>query len=116
MAMVFDADEMKRGEEAVIAGATEELVSRLRESVSGEVKKMVREQFIQSIRETVGAIILEMVDEGFVPVNEYGEPKGAKKTLREAIGDAARKYLAEKVDSRGEASTYGGSETRLSFI
>ncbi len=65
------------------------------------------------IEEVLGQSIADLVDADFTPVDEWGEPTRKEATsLRKLTKEKATKYLAEKVDKDGKASSYGSVGTR----
>lgn len=84
-----------------------------------QVQKQVDAHAAAYFKKVIGPITKEMVEKvDFPETNRYGEPKGARLTLREHLAKRAETYLSEPVDSNGKAawergSSYDMKHTRL---
>lgn len=86
------------------------------ESAGREIKKDVHSAVAATINEKVSALIDASLETGIQPMNSYGEPLGERTTLKAMIGKAGEKYLTEKVDKEGRASSYQQVGTRLEYL
>ena len=49
----------------------------------------------------VQRVVVETLDGQFRETNQYGEPRGEPRTLRELVAERARQYMTEQVDANG---------------
>ncbi len=83
-----------------------------------EVKNLV-EQAHANIVEKVNAIMYTAVEqvfnEPFQRINVWGEPEGEPTTIKDMIALEAKNYWEQKVDSRGNVSSYTNAKPRAEY-
>lgn len=96
----------------------------LRDEFDGSVRDLFREQ-VQAIAKQAAPKIIEahlnlaidnIVNGQYQPVNEWGEAKGPKTSLREMVQSRCVSYLNDKVNSRGETASYDTVGTRAQWL
>lgn len=96
----------------IITEAARQLIAKTKRDISGEVAAVVR----AGIEKQVEGIVSETIKQGVAITNNYGEPTGKSVTLREVIVDQAKKWMEQKVNTRGEVDTYYGRDGAVSRV
>lgn len=65
------------------------------------VRKMVAERAKREIDSKLLGVLDEILGGEFQPIDNYGEPNGARTTLREMVKTRTLKFLEEKVNDKG---------------
>lgn len=108
-------DVIDRAAEKLIDGFDEDygdLRTQIVLAVKTEMVKRAESQ-IDSILE---ASLADLLDTDFQPIDEWGDKKGSKTTLRKLVKEKSMAYLKAKVDENGKESTYRAAETRANWL
>lgn len=107
----IDIDEMK---EEIKILATEKLLRLIKCKLINDITKIANDL----INEKINNLIEETLNELYYPIDEYGDSKGEKTTLRELFKKNALEWWNQYVDSEGKftISTYGNTKKRYEYI
>jgi hypothetical protein len=107
--------DQERLEQAIVDRAVDELLGgegRIDVRIGDEIKRQVSEVLAKTLHTRIEAALNEVMsralDTEMQPVSVWGEREGNPTTIRAALHERARNFWNEKVDSKGEKSTYGG--------
>jgi len=127
MEIKFDRDEIKKaiveqcmfemyGVDTDEGCRIDYLYNMVRDEVTKQYKEMIHEKVIDHIEKMVPPLLNELIDRPYQPIDEYGEPRGPQKTIREAMKDKMSVIWEEKVDAKdGSRSSYGGIQ-RIEYL
>jgi len=98
--------------EAICIGIRSDIVQatarELFQNLRHEIQKDVRNSIKHEIDRQLSAIVTEALAGKVQPTDEWGEPTGEITTVRDLLREKAAKFLEEKVDSSGDATSYSG--------
>lgn len=97
---------------AIVRAGIEQLIKDIRP----ELRRKIESQVLATIVEEAGQLAGHLVEQAFLEevqqTNEWGQPRGETKTLRDILVERATVHLSEKVDERdGEVNSYSGRNT-----
>lgn len=109
--------------EDVVEKAAERLLEELSDtdeswidSLKSRVLTAVTAKATTHIDAVLAETVSRLADTEFTPVDEWGDRKGKATTLREMIKTRALSYLTQKVDERGNPSTYHAAMSRATWL
>ncbi len=83
-------------EELVVMEAARQFLTRLDEQTKRDLTNLYLAAVKVKVAEHAAAAVQELLDGDYQPVNDYGEPRGPRKTLREDIVRIASTWLTSK--------------------
>ncbi len=93
------------------------MYTMVKQEIKEEYKKHIHEKVIANIEEMVPPLLNELIDRPYQPMDEYGEPRGPVKTIREVMKDKMSSIWNEKVDSKdGTTSTGYYGISRIEYL
>lgn len=103
--------------ESIIANA---LVDKVAGMLVKNVQEIVKERVLAMADEKFDALAREKMTEFFLKehkkTTQWGDPTGEAFTMRELLLDRFQKFMAEKVDDKGNASNYSGNLPRSQWL
>lgn len=96
----------------------EELFERVRKAVDTRITQLFKDQADAQIRSAIDAAILNGFEREYTRVNSWGEREGSPTTIRKELEKVIGNYWNEKVDSKGQKSSYPSERdlTRAEWI
>jgi len=85
------------------------------ETVQSMVKAQIEPTFRSEIELAMRAEIENILSAKITPVDMWGDKAGHETTIREQLAKKARQFWDEKVDAKGNLSSYGG-EPRHTWV
>lgn len=112
MEFKFDQEKLEQQiiEQAVdrIYGDEENIYHRIRDRVDARLNDALAKGLNSAIENAINEVMERALDDEIQPVNIWGEREGQPTTIRGALHERAKNFWHEKVDGKGEKSTYGG--------
>lgn len=107
--------------DAVIVQAVAQLAETFRtnEDIADEIKLRSVEIIKDQVNQRIDTILKDKLESfDFPDTNNFGEPKGPTRTMREFIDAEVKNHLQQEVDYQGKPKTerYGNGEPRLNFL
>lgn len=107
----YDEDGDRIGGFTLAGAVVQKLVKQAaREEYHQELKRRVETIRDEEIRKAVAPMIAEAITTPFRRTNAYGEAKGEEITIREAIVEAAQRWM------NGRSDSYSGKGTNLEVL
>lgn len=91
-----------------IYGDDDRIYERVRQEVEQRVSKAIEIGLAGEIEKAINSIMEKALDTEVTPTNIWGEREGKPTTIRAALHERAKDFWQEKVNDKGEKSTYGG--------
>jgi hypothetical protein len=91
-----------------IYGDEDAIYERVRCETENRVNKIITERLNAVIDQTINSVMEKALDTEVQPVNLWGEREGKPTSIRAALHERAKDFWHEKVNDKGEKSTYGG--------
>lgn len=98
----YDEDDYPHGRRDITVAdvVAEEIVARLvRDGSWPSVREQMLEVRREMLREALMPVVEEAMTSAFQKTNSYGEPTGAKVTMREVIVDEVKRMMTQPADS-----------------
>jgi hypothetical protein len=102
-------------ESAIVQQAVDEILGdhdRIADQIHNEamnlVGKALEKDLNRAVEKTLNTIMEKALDTEVSPVNVWGEREGEPTTIRAALHNRAKAFWQEKVDAKGEKTSYGG--------
>ncbi len=97
----------------------QEVADKIAERISAEAVKEVRECAMDQVHDKLDALVTELfqgfMNETVTVTNEWGEPIYKDQGIEQLMKDKLDKALTQKVDDRGNRTSYG-NQTRLDWL
>ena len=110
-------------EESLRSEIMEAIVKRTSETLATKMEietKKVLDGKIEEFQEKVNKKMEELMDEFFEAprdiTDRWGNVQRKNVSAKQILSEAADKFFTEKVDEKGEPSTYGAKYTRIEYI
>ena len=96
----------------------DELFERVRKAVDTRISALFKDHADAQIRAAIDAAILNGFDREYTRVTSWGEREGQPTTIRKELEKVIGSYWNEKVDSKGNRSTYASERdlTRAEWL
>lgn len=96
----------------------DELFSRVRTAIEKRIDQLFKDHADAQIRTAIDAAILNGFDREYTRVTSWGEREGEPTTIRKELEKVIGNYWNEKVDSKGQKSTYASERdlTRAEWL
>jgi hypothetical protein len=96
----------------------DELFSRVRKAVDVKIDALFKEHADAQIRAAIDDAIRDGFDREYTRVNSWGEREGTPTTIRKELEKVIGNYWNEKVDSKGQRSSYSSERdlTRAEWL
>lgn len=91
-----------------LLGNDDQIYIRVHDEVTKRVNAALSKRLDASIERAINETMEKALDSDIQPVNVWGEKTGKPTSIRAALHERARGFWQEKVDNKGEKSSYGG--------
>lgn len=91
-----------------IYGNEDSIYESIRRQVDAKVSDALSKGLNGAIEKAINEVMERALDAEVTPINIWGERDGSPTTIRNALHERAKNFWNEKVDNKGEKSSYGG--------
>ena len=110
--------EVKSDLELDLAYINQQIVNKVAKIIHEEVADEVMDTVRDTLQDKVNEALVGIFDRQITPTDSYGRPRSEPMTIAEMLQRDAKKWLTEKVDSKGrkECSSYSAKEPRIHWL
>ena len=105
--------------ETILDEIREVALSEFREDLQGEISRLItngaKDQIKKAIEDIVSTQSAAALDVEFTPIDQWGDAKGPKTTVRDLFFKTCKEWWAQKVDASGKPSSYGSGQTMAEY-